>query len=83
MIILVMMIINNSCDEIWSWEVSIKFKSNLNSIANPLPTQMLQAHIADADDHDDDDDHDISIGMIYRIDIIDIEIILSIGMIYR
>ena len=38
---------------------------------------MLQAHIADADDHDDDDDHDISIGMIYRIDIIDRDDILN------
>ena len=77
MIMLVMMIINNGWDEIWSWEVSIKFKSNLNSIANPLPTQMLQAHIADADDHDEDHDHDISIGMIYRIDIIDRDDILN------
>ena len=38
---------------------------------------MLQAHIADADDHDDDNDHDISIGMIYRIDIIDRDDILN------
>ena len=40
---------------------------------------MLQAHIADADDHDDDDDHEKSIGMIYRINIINWDDI-SIGM---